>query len=55
MKSHPSVYLSGELFKAMTGITMQHVPYRGTAADEFIADEIEKWAKVMKFSNAKPD
>jgi hypothetical protein len=32
VKSHPSVHLSGELFKAMTGITMQHVPYRGTAA-----------------------
>ena len=23
--------MSGELFKAMTGINMQHVPYRGTA------------------------
>jgi len=30
--SGTSVHLSGELFKAMTGITMQHVPYRGTAA-----------------------
>jgi len=26
-----SVHLSGELFKAMTGITMVHVPYRGSA------------------------
>jgi tripartite-type tricarboxylate transporter receptor subunit TctC len=30
--SGTSVHLSGELFKAMTGINMQHVPYRGTAA-----------------------
>ena len=30
--SGTSVHLSGELFKVMTGITMQHVPYRGTAA-----------------------
>ena len=28
---------------------------RHGGCDEFIADEIEKWAKVMKFSNAKPD
>src|SRR3954453_10357103 len=27
----PSVHLSGELFMAMTGIKMQHVPYRGAA------------------------
>src|SRR4051794_36986926 len=26
-----SVHLSGELFKAMTGLEMQHVPYRGSA------------------------
>ncbi len=26
-----SVHLSGELFKAMTGVQMQHVPYRGSA------------------------
>jgi len=25
------VHMSGELFKAMTGINMQHVPYRGSA------------------------
>src|SRR5262249_5539291 len=30
--SGTSVHMSGELFKVMTGITMQHVPYRGTAA-----------------------
>jgi tripartite-type tricarboxylate transporter receptor subunit TctC len=29
--SGTSVHMSGELFKAMTGINMQHVPYRGTA------------------------
>src|SRR5215472_15981242 len=27
-----SVHMSGELFKAMTGINMVHVPYRGSAA-----------------------
>ena len=27
-----SIHLSGELFKAMTGVTMQQVPYRGTPA-----------------------
>ncbi len=26
-----SVHLSGEMFKAMTGVEMQHVPYRGSA------------------------
>jgi tripartite-type tricarboxylate transporter receptor subunit TctC len=26
-----SVHLSGELFKALTGVQMQHVPYRGSA------------------------
>jgi tripartite-type tricarboxylate transporter receptor subunit TctC len=26
-----SVHLTGELFKAMTGVQMQHVPYRGSA------------------------
>jgi tripartite-type tricarboxylate transporter receptor subunit TctC len=29
--SGTSVHMSGELFKAMTGIQMQHVPYRGSA------------------------
>ena len=26
-----SIHLSGELFKLMTGVNMQHVPYRGSA------------------------
>jgi tripartite-type tricarboxylate transporter receptor subunit TctC len=29
--SGTSVHMSGELFKVMAGINMQHVPYRGTA------------------------
>jgi len=31
--------------------------FAGSPADfeKFIADEIEKWAKVVKFSDAKPD
>jgi tripartite-type tricarboxylate transporter receptor subunit TctC len=37
------VRLSGELFKAMTGITMQHVPYRGTAAamQDLLSNRVE--------------
>ena len=30
--SGTSVHMSGELFKVMTGINMQHVPYRGSGA-----------------------
>ena len=35
------------------GVTM----FAGSAGDfrKFIADETEKWAKVVKFSGAKPD
>jgi tripartite-type tricarboxylate transporter receptor subunit TctC len=29
--SGTSVHMSGELFKAMSGVNMQHVPYRGSA------------------------
>jgi tripartite-type tricarboxylate transporter receptor subunit TctC len=29
--SGTSVHMSGELFKVMTGVNMQHVPYRGSA------------------------
>src|SRR2546430_7826480 len=29
--SGTSVHMSGELFKVMTGINLQHVPYRGSA------------------------
>ena len=29
-----SVHLSGEMFKAMTGVEMQHVPYRGSGAGD---------------------
>lgn len=38
-----SVHLSGELFKVLTGITMEHVPYRGAAAalNEVIAGQID--------------
>jgi tripartite-type tricarboxylate transporter receptor subunit TctC len=37
-----SVHLSGELFKAMTGVTMVHVPYRGgvAALNDIIAGQI---------------
>jgi len=38
-----SVHLSGELFKVLTGVTMEHVPYRGAAAalNEVIAGQID--------------
>ncbi len=41
--SGTSVHLSGELFKAMTGIQMVHVPYRGGAAalNDIIAGQIQ--------------
>jgi tripartite-type tricarboxylate transporter receptor subunit TctC len=29
--SGTSIHLAGELFKSMTGVTMQHIPYKGSA------------------------
>src|SRR3954447_7715379 len=40
-----SVHLSGELFKAMTGVQMQHVPYRGSAPA--LTDLISGQVQVM--------
>lgn len=40
-----SIHLSGELFKAMTGIDMQHVPYRGSAPA--ITDMLGNRVQVM--------
>lgn len=40
-----SIHLSGELFKAMTGVEMQHVPYRGSAPA--ITDMIGGRVQVM--------
>jgi tripartite-type tricarboxylate transporter receptor subunit TctC len=40
-----SVHLSGELFKALTGISMVHVPYRGAAAA--LADVIAGQVQLM--------
>jgi tripartite-type tricarboxylate transporter receptor subunit TctC len=41
--SGTSVHLSGEMFKAMTGIEMQHVPYKGAgpALIELIAGQVQ--------------
>jgi tripartite-type tricarboxylate transporter receptor subunit TctC len=41
--SGTSVHLSGELFKAMTGIEMQHVPYKGAgpALIDLIAGQVQ--------------
>lgn len=38
-----SVHLSGEMFKAMTGVEMQHVPYRGSAPamTDLIAGQVQ--------------
>src|SRR5256885_707967 len=53
-----SVHLSGEMFMAMTGVKMQHVPYRGEpliqTPEKFGADiaaETEKWKKVIEGAN----
>ncbi|MBN9585088.1 MAG: MFS transporter [Afipia sp. 62-7] len=40
-----SIHLSGELFKAMTGVDMQHVPYRGSAPA--VTDMIGNRVQVM--------
>ncbi len=40
-----SIHLSGELFKAMTGVDMQHVPYRGSAPA--ITDMLGNRVQVM--------
>ncbi len=40
-----SIHLSGELFKAMTGVEMQHVPYRGSAPA--ITDMLGNRVQVM--------
>ena len=40
-----SVHLSGELFKIMTGVDMQHVPYRGSAPA--LTDMLSGTAHVM--------
>ncbi|MBV5270641.1 MAG: tripartite tricarboxylate transporter substrate binding protein [Afipia sp.] len=40
-----SIHLSGELFKAMTGVEMQHVPYRGSAPA--VTDMIGNRVQVM--------
>jgi tripartite-type tricarboxylate transporter receptor subunit TctC len=41
--SGTSVHLSGELFKAMTGVEMQHVPYKGAgpALIDLIAGQVQ--------------
>jgi len=38
-----SIHMSGELFKMMTGLTMQHVPYRGSAPmlTDLIAGQVQ--------------
>ena len=46
-----SVHLSGELFKIMTGVQLQHVPYRGSAPA--LTDMISGQVQVM-FDNMPP-
>jgi tripartite-type tricarboxylate transporter receptor subunit TctC len=46
-----SIHMSGELFKLMTGVTMQHVPYRGSAPmlTDLLAGEVQ-----IAFDNLQP-
>ena len=46
-----SIHLSGELFKLMTGINMQHVPYRGSAPmlTDLLAGQVQ-----VAFDNLQP-
>ena len=46
-----SIHLSGELFKLMTGIDMQHVPYRGSAPmlTDLLAGQVQ-----VAFDNLQP-
>ena len=46
-----SLHLSGELFKLMTGIDMQHVPYRGSAPmlTDLLAGQVQ-----IAFDNLQP-
>src|SRR5262249_62286301 len=46
-----SIHFSGELFKLMTGINMQHVPYRGSAPmlTDLLAGQVQ-----VAFDNLQP-
>ena len=46
-----SIHLSGELFKMMTGVNMQHVPYRGSAPmlTDLLAGQVQ-----IAFDNLQP-
>jgi tripartite-type tricarboxylate transporter receptor subunit TctC len=46
-----SIHMSGELFKVMTGIDMQHVPYRGSAPmlTDLLAGQVQ-----VAFDNLQP-
>jgi len=46
-----SIHMSGELFKLMTGVDMQHVPYRGSAPmlTDLIAGQVQ-----IAFDNLQP-
>jgi tripartite-type tricarboxylate transporter receptor subunit TctC len=46
-----SIHMSGELFKMMTGVEMQHVPYRGSAPmlTDLLAGQVQ-----VAFDNLQP-
>jgi tripartite-type tricarboxylate transporter receptor subunit TctC len=46
-----SIHMSGELFKLMTGVSMQHVPYRGSAPmlTDLLAGQVQ-----IAFDNLQP-
>ena len=47
--SGTSVHVSGELFKMMTGISMQHVPYRGAgpALTDLLAGQVQVYRALV--------
>jgi tripartite-type tricarboxylate transporter receptor subunit TctC len=49
--SGTSIHLSGELFKVMTGVQMQHVPYKGSApaVSDLVAGQVQ-----LMFDNLPP-
>jgi tripartite-type tricarboxylate transporter receptor subunit TctC len=49
-----SVHVSGELFKQMTGVQMQHVPYRGAADRPYQAGQAARARRHVGYTLAGP-
>jgi tripartite-type tricarboxylate transporter receptor subunit TctC len=50
-----AVLADPKLKARLAGLGGEPMPMTPAQFGKFTADEIEKWAKVVKFSNAKPD